>query len=185
MKPTLELPVVLVLVSLPLPPLQTPDTHVPPAAQTTPQLPQFAASDEVSLQTPPHSVSVARSQAHDPFSHRRPPGHALLHTPQWITLLARSTQLCPHCDKLASQPAAQALSEHTCVAAHAVPQTPQCAGSEPTSVQTPLQLVRPVWQLQLPPTQLVPAGHALSQAPQWAALSVSVTHAPAHRAWPC
>src|SRR5690606_34135636 len=125
-------------VVLPAPPLpvaaaHTPAEHAAPFAHAFPQPPQLAGSLMVSTQTPPQSVSVLRSQAHAPPTQRRPPGQALLQPPQCSTLLPRSTQLCPHWVSAASQPAAQAPSEHTSELPHATPQAPQWPGSEASS----------------------------------------------------
>jgi hypothetical protein len=68
----------------------------------------------------------------------------------------------------------------TWLAAHAVVQVPQWAGSFPRSAQAPEHEVSPAAQTHVPPLQIWVAPHAVVQPPQWAALLFVSVHPPEH-----
>ena len=74
-------------------------THAPALhdwaiAQAVPHMPQFAGSDCVLVQRPPHTVCpVAQPQA--PALHAAPPLHAMPHAPQWSASVCVFTQRPP------------------------------------------------------------------------------------------
>lgn len=61
--------------------------------------------------------------------------------PQCSMLVIRSTHSLPHLLPLPVQSSVHTPSEHTCPAAHALPQAPQLSTLELVSTQLPLQLV--------------------------------------------
>ena len=69
----------------------------------------------------------------------------MLHAPQCTTLVATSTQLCPHWTKPSAQTVVQVPSEQTCSGGQATAQAPQLAASEARCTQLPAQLVKPAW----------------------------------------
>jgi hypothetical protein len=77
-----------------------------------PQLPQFAPSVVKLVQTLLHAVCPLGHE-HALAAHVWPVGQAVLQTPQFCTLLVRSTQLCPHCWSVPQPALEQAPCKHT------------------------------------------------------------------------
>jgi hypothetical protein len=150
------------------------------------QPPQWETFVWVSTHAPLHSV-CAQVDAHAPFTHICPEGHARLQAPQCALLVCVLTS--QPLTALPSQfakprlhaPTPQAPAAQVCIATagrlHIIRQAPQFAGStwvltSQPSTALPLQLAKPVLQVipQVPDAQvalaLARAGQALLQAPQ-------------------
>lgn len=113
-----------------------------------------------------------------------PAGHAVLHAPQFVTLVVGSTQLWPHWVS-APQPAAEhAPCAQTWPEGHAVPQAPQFCASDFVSTQLAPHIERPDMHWQLLAPHVSPVVQALLHAPQLALLLVRSTQAVPHMACP-
>lgn len=100
-----------------------------------------------------------------------------LHTPQFVGLDLRSTQLAPH--TVRPPPQAHEPLLQVCTAPQARLQTPQWSGSDLRSTQELPHAPRPPPQTQEPPTHAWPAPHTRAQDPQfWGSLAVSTHTAP-------
>ncbi len=104
--------------------------------------------------------------------------------PQWIGLVARSTQLVPQVSSPESQPVVHTPSEHTVPVGQMVPQVPQLLPSELVCAQPDAHNALPLRHWQAPPVQICPTVHAAPQAPQCSALDCSATHAPKQSEYP-
>src|SRR5205823_1914077 len=126
----------------------------PPSASASPgQPPQLAGSFRVSTQAPPHSLrSAGQLSTQVPLLQISPEPQAfdtdaVLQAPQLARSVRASTHLpdpAGHSVRLAGQVVLQMPETHCSPAPHLVPQAPQFAESRLTSMQLPLQLVRPV-----------------------------------------
>jgi len=185
-----------------------------PATQTSdgghplPQAPQLARSIRTSTQVVPQPVSGAAQvgvPAQAPATHDCPARQARPQPPQWAALERTSTSQPSAASwsqsaKPAPQAKAQAPAAQAGVAlgrgGHAVPQAPQLVALVAVSTSQPLAAP---WSQSARPGRHAPrphaparhaavapagAGHAVPQAPQWAALAEVSTHAPAQHAAP-
>jgi hypothetical protein len=102
--------------------------HVCPAPHGALQAPQFSASAVTSMHAAPHAMRPwPHSLEHAPRLQKRPAPHAVPHCPQLAGFDWRSVQTPPH-DVYAPRHAQLPL-RHSCPAAQAMPQAPQCSGS--------------------------------------------------------
>jgi hypothetical protein len=90
--------------------------------------------------------------------------------PQFFGSDCASTQAPEHEVRPVPHVAVQVPLEQTLVLPHAVPHTPQLAGSERRSVQVPLQAVLPTSQVHMPVEQILPPEQVVPHVPQFAAL---------------
>jgi hypothetical protein len=161
--------VVLVLPPEPVvvvPPIQAPAEQVCPAVQALPHAPQLAKLDCVSTHIPLHEVWPATEQLQAPALQVCPAPQVVPHMPQFWTSVVTLTQAFPQAVSPAAQVAAHAPRlQKGRSAAQAVAHVPQLVGSELVSTHTLLQLMRPAWQLQVPPRQSCPTEQAVPQAP--------------------
>ena len=104
------------------PPLQphVPLTHVSPAGHATPQVPQLSSSVFVSTQLPAQTVPL---HSQSPEMQVKPEPQALLHEPQWTSLVARLTHEEPQTDLGAAQVQVEAAQVKPLP--HDLPQLPQ------------------------------------------------------------
>ena len=91
--------------------LQAPPAQVCPAAQLTPQAPQFWRSLAVDTQVPPQAW-VVPAHTHLPPVQWVPVTHATAHAPQFLSSLATLMQAPPQAAWLAAQVATHVPSEH-------------------------------------------------------------------------
>ncbi len=111
--------------------------------QALPQLPQFAESVNVDVQTSPHTrIPKPQDMAtHDPPTHISLLVQAIPHPPQLAESLFVFTHEPLQLVVPKPQVAWQVPNEQTWVDVQAVAQLPQCIGSLNVSTQLPLQLI--------------------------------------------
>jgi hypothetical protein len=163
--------------------VHTPAAQLAPVGQVKPQPPQLVMSACTSMQTPLQETSPAVGQVQALFMHW-PPWQTLLQAPQWLRLLAVSTQASPH--KLCPAGHAQAPFTHSRPPGHMVPQVPQLSSSLIVSTQSIPHAVSPAAQLAAqPPWEQngVADVQAMPQEPQLAALESTSTQAPSPQSW--
>ncbi len=152
--------------------LQVPEPHAAPAAQVTPQPPQFAGSVWTSMQADPQYASPVGQ--HWPDVHVCPAPHALPHEPRFASSVWRSAQVVGlesgHCVVPCGH--WQLPPTHaSCASVHATPHAPQFAGSVSTSLQTPPHSSYGAAQVHVPLWQVWCATQAF---PHWPQLRTSV-----------
>jgi hypothetical protein len=126
----------------------------------------------VLVSAPASGIGATQTEA----SHVPPAAQALVHEPQWLGSVVRSTQSLP---QIVWAQGTHALLTHTLPLEHALPQPLQLLRSVEMSTQLLLQM-REVGPLhtQVPWLQTAAMGHARSQAPQlswsdWRSLQVA------------
>jgi hypothetical protein len=149
-----------------LQPAQAPLRHCPvPALQLFPHVPQWAGSEDVSTQEPPHAVWPGWHGMHTPAMHNPDP-HGVPHAPQLAGSDEMSTHWPPHAVWPSAQPLHVPATHKPVPPLHTVAQAPQLPGSDATFTHLPPQLTSPPEQTQLPLTQVPPVGHVCPQVPQ-------------------
>jgi hypothetical protein len=148
--------------------------HCCPAAHDVPQVPQLAALDVRSAQTPAQSV-VPLGQAQSPFEQVRLLAQICEQKPQLSLSVRRSTHWLPHLASPDPQVIEQVPVLQTSPPVHRLPHVPQLAALvwRSTHSELPMKPVHsdsPVGHEQVPPEQLPPAGQAFPQLPQSALL---------------
>ncbi len=164
----------------------TPATHVPPGPQFEMQVPQFVGSVAVSTQRPPHAVWEP-GQVQMPATQFVPPAQVVWHVPQFMGSVCASTQRCREWPAASvsvqsAWPVVHTTThspiEHISLEPQWFAHVPQCATSVLTSVHTPSHPICGARQSQRPTAQLVPAGHAFPQLPQFIESSEVRVHVP-------
>jgi len=162
--------------------VQTPPLQARPPLQTMPQPPQLFASASVTTHAAAHSVSpLAQSAPHAPCEQTWVLPHAVVHFPQWVGSVSRSTQTPLQSAVPAGQP--HTPCAHVSPPVQALPQAPQFLGSVFTLMQAPPQSSCCVGQpvlVQAPFTQASPAPHVVPQAPQFRKFACVSTQTPLH-----
>lgn len=177
--------------------------HVPalqlcPPPHTVVHEPQCAGSVIRSMHSAPQSICVPGHVAaeHEPLEHTWPAGQAWPQLPQLFRSTWRSAQNLPppastppsagatavQVIRFVAQFNAQCPIEHTCPAAHAVVQLPQCIRSVWTSAQMPPHAISGEGQssAHMPPAHVWPVGHAWSHMPQLSRSVCTLMHESPH-----
>lgn len=173
-----------------------------PVAHIVPHTPQFVGSIAVFTHSLPHSCSSGE-QLHE-LATQLPAPQLVSHCPQCAALLVRSAQTSPHSVRPTGQAAPigrHAPRSHTLPAEQALPQVPQLTSSSVELTQLVPHRISPAGQLvggmvsiastmlpslalQAPRVHVAPVGHAIPQAPQFAASSMGSTQLLPHASWP-
>jgi hypothetical protein len=152
-------------VNPPLQPWHMPPTHAPPE-QALPHWPQLRASLWILTQRLLQLVSPP-PQVHAPATQVPPPLHTVPQAPQSAKSVWRSTQAPLQLVSPVAHIVTHVDCEHTCPLAQTAVHEPQCWGSEPMSMQTPLQRVSIPGQAHAPDAHTVPPVQLTPQAPQF------------------
>ena len=125
------------------PRMHAPLTQSLPAPQSVPQPPQLRGSVMSATQRAPHEASPV-GHTHAPAVQLAPVGHCVKHEPHAKGSVARLTHEPPQLVRPAAHTVVHLPSEHTCPVAQAMPQPPQLARSDWTSVHPPRQRMPPL-----------------------------------------